>query len=162
MAVGTDDGALQLYDISGPVPSPLPNPPSVPPLLSLLQSPGGGAPSISAVSLSADGSVVVAGGGNLVLIWQRYGSSWLPRYQLTGHTATVRSVAASAGGLHAHSGGCDGTVRAWDLTLGVEAGPAMPIGGSSLCATLVAVGADGRSVAAAGDGDGMIRFWASW
>ena len=159
MAVGTDDGALKLFDISGPVPSPLPNPPSPPPLIATLQS-SGTAP--AAVSLSSDGSVVAAGSGNLVLTWQQFGSSWQPKYNLVGHTGAVQSVATSSNGRHVHSGGCDATVRAWDLTVGAQEGPAMPIGGASTCAMLVAVGADGRSVAAAGNGDSLIRLWASW
>ena len=158
MAVGTDDGALQLFDISGSVES---STPGAPPLLSLLQAPGSGVTTV-AVSLSGDGSVLVAGAGQSVLIWWQNGSSWLLLYTLTGHTGAVRSVAVSLTGHHAHSGGCDATVRAWDLTVGLQAGPAMAIGGSSSCATLVAVAADGRSVAAAGDSDPLLRFWATW
>ena len=165
VAVGTSDGSLILYDISAPAPSPLPDPPGEPPVLAVLLSPGtpGSAlPPALAVSLSSDGTMVAAGSGQLVLIWQRYSNSWLPRYELSGHTGIVRSVAVSLDGRHVHSGACDATVRAWDLTVGLQAGPAMPLGGTSTCATVVARSGDGRSVAAAGDGDGLIRFWAVW
>ena len=159
MAIGTDDGALQLFDISGSVAS---SPPGAPPLLSQLR-PMGSIPLIVTVSLSGDGSMLAAGAGQTVLIWQRYDYRWLPRYTLSGHTGAVRSVATSLDGRHAYSGGCDATVREWDLGVGTQAGPAMPIGGSSSCATLVAVAADGRSFAAAGNNaDPLIRFWTLW
>jgi WD40 repeat protein len=158
MAVGTDDGALQLFDISGSAAS---SPPGAPPLLSQLQAPGSGPTTVS-VSLSGDGSVLGAGSGQKVMIWRRNGNYWLLQYELTGHFGAVRSVAVSLNGRHAHSGGCDATVRAWDLTVGLQAGLAMYIGGTSSCASLVAVAADGRSVAAAGDGDPLLRFWATW
>ena len=44
----------------------------------------------------------------------------------------------------------------------LQAGPAYALGGSSRCCTLVAQSADGRGLAAAGDGDSLIRFWAPW
>ncbi|MFJ2030225.1 protein kinase [Streptosporangium sp. NPDC087985] len=79
---------------------------------------------------------------------------------LTGHTATVTSVAVGqlGGKPIAVSGGDDSTVRVWDLAAGKQLG--QPLTGHGNAVTSVAVSrSDGRSIAVSGSYDGTVRVW---
>jgi WD40 repeat protein len=74
---------------------------------------------------------------------------------LTGHTGGVRSVAVTADGTTALSGGGDGTVRVWDLATGqLRATLTGHISVSS-----VAVTPDGTTAVSGGSYDGTVRVW---
>ena len=88
LAAGTSDGMMHLYDVSARPPSPPPDSPVAPPLIELIMPYGSVLP--TSVALSANGAVMVVGSGNLVMVWQMYGTRMLPRFQMAGHTGTVR------------------------------------------------------------------------
>ena len=73
---------------------------------------------------------------------------------LTGHTGPVWSVAVTADGTKAVSGGDDGTVRVWDLAAGRQQAE---LNGHDL-ALSVAVSADGTR-AVSGGREGAVRLW---
>ena len=74
---------------------------------------------------------------------------------LAGHTGLVRSVAVSADGGRAVSGGDDGTVRVWDLAAGRQQAQ---LTGHHGAVRSVAVSADGGRAVSGGD-DGTVRVW---
>ena len=76
-------------------------------------------------------------------------------HTLTGHDGSVSAVAVSADGRRAVSGGCDGTVRVWDLDTGE---PPHALTGHDGLVRAVAVSADGRRAVSGGD-DGTVRVW---
>jgi WD40 repeat protein len=70
---------------------------------------------VRAVGLSADGSLLAAGGVDGTLgLWNA--SDGRSRGLLHGHSGEVWAVAFSADGYFAVSSGLDGTVRLWDTT----------------------------------------------
>ena len=74
---------------------------------------------------------------------------------LTGHAGWVRSVAVTADGARAVSGGDDGTVRVWDLATGQQQAE---LTGHDGRVRSVAVTADGARAVSGGD-DGTVRVW---
>ena len=74
---------------------------------------------------------------------------------LTGHTDWVNSVAVTADGRTAVSGGDDGPVRVWDLAAGQQQAALTGHAGRVFS---VAVTADGRTAVSGGD-DGPVRVW---
>ena len=75
--------------------------------------------------------------------------------ELTGHDGPVRSVAVTADGARAVSGGGDGTVRVWDLATGQQQAK---LTGHDGPVRSVAVTADGARAVSGGD-DGTVRVW---
>ena len=74
---------------------------------------------------------------------------------LTGHERQVFSVAITADGKTAVSGGDDGSVRVWDLVSGQQRATLIGHDGR---VRAVAVIADGRTAVSGGD-DGSVRVW---
>ena len=74
---------------------------------------------------------------------------------LAGHDGTVESVAVTADGTRAVSGGDDGTVRVWDLATGQQQAA---LTGHDGVVESVAVTADGTRAVSGGD-DGTVRVW---
>ena len=74
---------------------------------------------------------------------------------LTGHAGPVRSVAVTADGARAVSGGEDGTVRVWDLAAGQQQAT---LTGHEGAVMSVAVTADGARAVSGGE-DGTVRVW---
>ena len=74
---------------------------------------------------------------------------------LTGHTGKVHSVALSADGATAVSGGADGTVQVWDLATSSQP---ITLTGHTGHVYSVALTADGAT-AVSGGADGTVRVW---
>jgi WD40 repeat protein len=74
---------------------------------------------------------------------------------LTGHDGMARSVAVTADGATAVSGGDDSTVRVWDLATGRQRAE---LTGHADRVLTVAVTADGATAVSGGD-DGTVRVW---
>jgi WD40 repeat protein len=72
-----------------------------------------------------------------------------------GHVSKVRTVAVSADGALALTGGADATVRLWDAQSGQQLGL---LGGHGAPVTVVVVAPDGSVGASAAD-DGSVRLW---
>ncbi|WP_178379837.1 WD40 repeat domain-containing serine/threonine protein kinase [Cryptosporangium aurantiacum] len=129
---------------------------------------------VLAADVTADGRLVVSGGGRLVersafkfdgehcdvRVWDVVRGTC--RYVLTGHSRPVSAVRVSVDGRVAVTGSEDRTVRVWDLTTGA-AGPVLT--GHVEAIQDVAVSADGR-LAVSGSGHfgvsgsgGTVRLW---
>jgi WD40 repeat protein len=108
----------------------------------------------SAVALSADGVLLVAGTPTgEVRLWRAAERTLL--LSLRGHTGVVWGVAISGDGRLVASAGVDGTVRLWDASTGQ---PVSTLQGHSSGVRDVALSGDGRLVASGGD-DGTVRVW---
>jgi WD40 repeat protein/transcriptional regulator with XRE-family HTH domain len=110
----------------------------------------------TAVALSADGGILVAGtpAGD-VRVWRTADRTLLLAVQ--GHTGMVWGVAVDRDGRLVASAGDDGLIRVWEAgtgrlqtTMQVEAGPVWG----------VALSTDGRLLASGGE-DGLVRLWDS-
>jgi WD40 repeat protein len=121
---------------------------------------------VRAVAVSADGRRAVSRSDReeTVLIWDlakgRWVGSpgqqlrhWVSRWVVTSSRTT--SMAVSANGRRAVSGGFDGTVQVWDLDTGRQQAK---LSGHDPWVTSVAVSADGRRAVSGGD-DGTVRIW---
>jgi hypothetical protein len=128
------------------------------------------------VAISGDGQQALSSGGDRTLrlwnlaalqqetLWTRIGTvapTWVRRLvfrpirTMKGHTAWVRSVALSADGLRALSGGDDGTLRLWDLERGQELST---LSGHVGVVRSVTLSADGQRALSSGD-DRTLRLW---
>jgi WD40 repeat protein len=74
---------------------------------------------------------------------------------LSGHAGWIRTVAITADSRRAVSGSDDGTIKVWDLEMGVEE---CTLAGHARAVTTVAVTADGRW-AVSGSFDGTVKVW---
>jgi WD40 repeat protein len=128
---------------------------------------------VRSVAVTPDGAVAVIGGDDGAVrawgayLWGAY-REWNQVYgheqaklagheqdKLTGHHGAVLSVAVTADGATAVSGGDDGTVRAWDLAAGTQRAE---LSGHQGAVRSVAVTADGATAVSGGD-DGTVRAW---
>jgi len=110
----------------------------------------------TAVALSADGAVLVAGSpAGDVRLWRTEDRTLLVAVQ--GHIGMVWGVAVSGDGRLVVSGGDDGLIKVWDASSGQLLASLQahtgPVWG-------VSVSADGRLIASGGD-DGKVRLWGS-
>jgi WD40 repeat protein/tRNA A-37 threonylcarbamoyl transferase component Bud32 len=107
---------------------------------------------VACLAVVEPSGVVLAGQGVTVRGWDAEGREVL---KLSGHNGAVRSVAVSADGKRAASGGDDRTVRVWDLERGREVYRFTRHRDS---VTGVALSADGRLVLS-GSRDQTLRLW---
>jgi WD40 repeat protein len=111
---------------------------------------------VNSVAPTADGRFLLSGGASddrTVRVWELATGHCL--HTLQGHTGSVRSVAVTADGALALSGGRDGTVRVWELATGRCLRTLEAHTGS---VTSVAVSADGHLALSSGN-DGTVRVW---
>ncbi|WP_193198177.1 caspase family protein [Nostoc sp. MG11] len=109
---------------------------------------------VNSIAISADGQMIVSGGGDgTVRLWNHQG---LPLAEpFPGHEGYVYSVAISADGQTIISGGEDGTVRLWNRQ-GLPL--AEPLRGHEGWVYSVAISADGQTIVSGGE-DGTVRLW---
>src|SRR5215211_1832958 len=109
---------------------------------------------MTAVSISADGTRAVTGGGEgTVRVWYlRSGENLL---ELSGHVDEVWSVAVSADGSRVVTGGPEETARVWNLASGQRL---LDLPGHTGGVTAVAISADNYRVVTGGR-DGTVRVW---
>jgi WD40 repeat protein len=107
---------------------------------------------VSAVAVSADGTVIVSGAGDgTVGVWDLTTG----QAQLTVHVGPVGAMAVSADGARALIGDLNGTVWVWDLAAGREP---VALTGHRGDVWSVAVTADGTRAVSGGQ-DAMVRVW---
>ncbi len=135
---------------------------------------------VSSLCLSGDAQLALTAtapetGDGVITIWDATAGD--ARAELAGHTGGVRAVALSADGIHALSGGADGTVRLWRLENagGIAVGQRLDIAGETPspqggdeCELIlrghggpvnaVLFTDDGRGVLSGG-ADGVVRLW---
>jgi len=113
--------------------------------------------SVSVHAFSPRGDLLASSGGSgTIVLWRVVlavdGTKRLepldPARELVGHTGPVNSVAFFPDGTRMLSGGSDDTLRLWDLDTGQAIG--QPIAAAA-GAESVAIGNDGKTIAAAGD-----------
>lgn len=104
------------------------------------------------LDITNDGRLAIAGGGDLLEVWDLQGRRRLSRLF---SPAPVRSVRLFQGGAYAVSAGEDGYLRFWDVKEACARGSLRSHDGA---ATLVTVTADGRFLVSAGE-DGSLRLW---
>ncbi|MDE3218319.1 MAG: caspase family protein [Nitrospirota bacterium] len=80
------------------------------------------------VAVSPDGRWAARSHGQVIKLWDL--ATGQDRFELTGHTSAVKSVAFSPDGRFMVSGGGDGAVRVWNLQTGKELAAFIGIGGS--------------------------------
>jgi RNA polymerase sigma factor (sigma-70 family) len=110
---------------------------------------------VGALTFSADGKALFAGGDGVIRWWETATGKVLGA--VTGHHGRVTSLALSPDGKVLISGGVDHTVRSWAVTTGKALRPCPGHLGEASC---VAVSGDGRTVVSA-SGDGTVRLWSS-
>jgi WD40 repeat protein len=110
------------------------------------------------LALSADGRYFLTGHEHDRVVRLGDVKSWRAIRNFEGHTAGVWSVALSADGARAASGGMDGTVRLWD----VKTGKGLHTFRGAGRARCVALAPDGRRVVSGHYGpgsDNLLRLW---
>jgi WD40 repeat protein len=110
-------------------------------------------PGARAACFSPDGTLLVAGAGNVVGVWEV--GTWKARAVLKGHLDEVRGVAVGADGGRAFSAGMDRTVKVWDLRSGAEV---KTFEGHLWQVRAVALARDGQTIATCAN-DGSVVFW---
>jgi WD40 repeat protein/transcriptional regulator with XRE-family HTH domain len=112
--------------------------------------------SVSALALSADGSLLVAGTlGGQIHVWRL--PDRLALLVLQADRGAVYGVAISADGSMVASGGLDGTVKLWDVGSGQCVSM---LAGHTGIVQSVSLSADGGTVASGGS-DATVRLWDS-
>jgi WD40 repeat protein len=110
-----------------------------------------------ALSFSADGKRIVAGGSKVYLFEVDTGKLL---HEMAGHTQVVWGAVVTADGKQAISGAWDSSIRVWDTATGKEARAFKGVGDNVRCMVL---SPDGKMAAAgqfpAGGGPGTIRLW---
>jgi WD40 repeat protein len=116
--------------------------------------------SIEAISLPADGKIILAGIGNwsgdtqkTAWIWDATTGKQIVR--LIGHSADVRAFAITPDGQKVVTGSGDNTARLWDAATGKEL---MRFTGHTAQVNVVTISADGRFVVTGGP-DQTARLW---
>lgn len=110
------------------------------------------APDIACLAVSASGQQVLTAQGVSVRVWDALGRE---QVKFTGHTNAVRSIALTADGRLALTGGDDRTLRLWEVASGREVGR---LAGHRGQVTSVALSPDGR-LAISADRDQSLRLW---
>ncbi|MCG8366526.1 MAG: serine/threonine protein kinase [Pseudanabaenales cyanobacterium] len=142
LAVGCNDGALQLWDMTGE------------PTLGHRVS--GHSQSVSSIAISADGQSLVSGswdGG--VRLWRLEGKTAQLRQVLTGHTQPVTAVAIASDPPILISGGQDRTLKCWRLATGELIHTFLDHRAE---VAAIALSADGQTLAS-GDTNGLLKLW---
>ena len=104
LAVGTTDGAVQVYDMTAPRPR-------------LIATYNGHSGPAYAVAYSPDGSnLTTAGDDGAIRLWTAKQDA--KPVELVGHYSEILSVACSPNGRRIATGDVDGVVRVWDTRVG--------------------------------------------
>jgi WD40 repeat protein len=109
---------------------------------------------VNAVTVSPDGELIAAGGGDGVIRLYRASDGALLR-ALEGHSSSVRAVTFTADGAHLVSGSNDRTVRIWQADSGKLL---RTFKGHTDWVIAVACAPDGKTLASGGE-DQTIRLW---
>jgi serine/threonine-protein kinase len=147
LAAGPVNGNVRLWEITGTRPCERA-------ILQTAQS------EIHSLAFSTNNDILAAGSGRLdglIWLWNLAGAIPTPRFILRGHASPVEALAFSSDGSMLVSGGCDRTVRIWDITE-VEAKEKSAFKGHQDHVKAVAFFPDGKTVISASL-DGSVRVW---
>ncbi|MFS8877985.1 protein kinase domain-containing protein [Synechococcus sp. H55.11] len=116
-----------------------------------------GPAAITALAISPDGDLLVAGGDDGVIrFWDPQAGQLLQSW--AGHEGSIETLAISPDGTFLVSGGADKTVRVWDLVTLGDGVPRLQLQGHTELINSVAISPDGRWIAS-GSADRTIRLW---
>lgn len=110
---------------------------------------------VYSIAVSADGTLLAAGGDHLIRLWSLTNTTAKPRI-LDGHSIEVASLAFSPDGRTLASGSWDQTVRLWELAT-PDAKPRV-LQGHDHYVLAVAFTPDGKVLASAGR-DSTVQIW---
>lgn len=147
LASGTDDGTVELFDVTNPA---APNSRGAPLRV--------GSTIIQSVVFSQDSTLLAAAGDDMTVgLWDVSSGSPKEIGVLSGATNSVFSLAFSGDGRLLAAGSLDGKVWLWDLS---ETEPRLlpPLGGFSSYVHTVAFSPHGR-ILAAGSADKTVQMW---
>lgn len=148
------DGAVKVWTMFPDGPPQATPPGNAPPSLPLFADFKGHTKPVSSVAFSADGRLMVTGGGDMVVrVWD-VGANRTEIRALRGHTDWVSSVAFTPNGRLVVSASVDKTVKIWELNTDETAKPV----GHTRRLNTIAVSGDGRWVAS-GSEDKTIKVW---
>jgi len=145
LATGGQDGAVRLWNTTGPTPL-------------ATFAPGG--QSVEALAFDPTGKTLAVGGDSRVITLWSVADPRTPTLlaQLTGHENTVRGLAFSPDGRTLASGSDDYTARLWDVRDPRRPGHGVKLPWQANAINTVAYSPDGRTLATGGD-DHTVRLW---
>ena len=106
-----------------------------------------------AVTLNRQGSLLAAGSGPEIVLWNRQNQK--KRFQLKGHTKTVSSLAFSVDSQVLVSGSYDQTIKLWDTSTGENMAT---LTGHQAAVYSVAYSLDGKLIVS-GSADKTVKLW---